>query len=102
MEESGGVEARFSARGPGDHAHRRPARSPARQIVSVCFCHCRLEGVVGLCLASSAGVQKNAARGLQLGKESVNAGSCYGMFTVAYCNDRGYGVAVDKAEAARL
>jgi hypothetical protein len=60
------------------------------------------KGVLGLCLASGAGVQKNAARGLQLGKESVKAGSCYGLFTVAYCNDRGYGTAVDKAEAARL
>ena len=60
------------------------------------------KGVAGLCYAGGLGVQRHVATGLQLGRESAAAGSCYGMFTVAYCCDKGCGVPVDKAEAARL
>jgi TPR repeat protein len=60
------------------------------------------KGVLGLCYASGCGVQRDAVKGLQLGRESAAAGSCHGQFTVAYCCDKGHGTRLDKQEAARM
>jgi hypothetical protein len=49
------------------------------------------------------GVAEDVARGLELGRESAAAGSCFGQFVVGVCYYNGYGgVARDFAEAARV
>jgi TPR repeat protein len=61
------------------------------------------KGALADCYIGGFGAAKDEARGLALGRESEEAGSCFGQLVVAWCHGEGCGgVAQDYAEAARL
>ena len=61
------------------------------------------KGVLGWCYSVGFGVATDCARGLALGKESAEAGSCFGQFLVGSCNMSGAcNVAQDYAAALQL
>jgi TPR repeat protein len=60
------------------------------------------KGALGRCLVYGSGGAKEAAKGLDFGRESAAAGSCFGQFVVGKCYHAGWVVAQDDAEAVRL
>jgi TPR repeat protein len=60
------------------------------------------KGALSRCLVIGATVAKDVGKGLEVERESVAAGSCFGNYVVGCCYAKGAGVAQDSAEAARL
>ncbi len=61
------------------------------------------KGALAACYNGGYGVATDEVRGLELGRESAAAGSCFGQIEVGWCYKEGCGgVAKDYAEAARL